>query len=76
MTHAVYGLTDGLEILIDELVEDDELRRSFLRDPEETLATASEWGLPLTESELAGLRGGSISLWERIADEIEVRLAA
>jgi len=76
MTHAVYGLTDGLEILIDELVEDDELRRSFLRDPEATLATASEWGLPLTESELAGLRGGSISLWERIADEIEVRLAA
>jgi len=62
---------DSLNILIDELIADDELRDSFLRDPERTLQFASDWALPLSESELRPLRARSYQVWEKVVEQLE-----
>lgn len=67
-------LEQSLEILVDELVTDDELRDAFLRNPLTTLRSASEWGMPLTDSELQVLCAGRFPVWERVAEELGARL--
>lgn len=67
---------DSFEILVGELMTDEELRDSFLRDPEQTLRLASDWALPLSESELRSLRAPAYRLRDRVADELEARFAA
>lgn len=64
----------SLEIFIDELMADEELRDSFLRSPRKTLALAGEWGLPLSESEIHSLMATDPSVWNRVAEELGTRL--
>ena len=66
--------TDSLEVLMAELVTDAELLSSFLLDPERTLERASDWELPLSESELQALRRPAYRLRDRVAEELETRL--
>src|SRR5262245_61886282 len=42
-------VAETFEILIGELMADDELRESFLRDPDYTLRIAGDWALPLSD---------------------------
>jgi hypothetical protein len=76
MTSTSQHAHDSLDILIDELMMDDELLRSFLRDPERTLRRASDWGLPLSDSELQALQAPAFRLWDRVTEELESRFAA
>jgi hypothetical protein len=62
------------EILIDELVSDEELRRSFFASPRRTLQLADEWGLPLCDSEIRSLITTDQSVWDRVAEELDSRL--
>jgi len=64
----------SLEIFIDHLIEDEELRDAFLRAPRQTLRLAVEWGLPLSESEMRALIAADPAVWDRIADELDSRL--
>jgi hypothetical protein len=57
-------------IFIDELTADEELRYSFLRSPRGTLRMASEWGLPLCDSEISSLIAIDPSIWERVAETL------
>ena len=66
----------SLEILIDELVTDDELREAFLRNPDRTLRAANDWGMPLSESEVRALRTPRFPVWERVTEALEARLSA
>ena len=66
----------GLDILIDELVTDEELRYSFLRSPRTTLRLADDWRLPLSETEMRVLTVADPSLWERVADAVDARVRA
>lgn len=63
-----------LEIFIDVLIADEELRDSFLRNPMQTLRRAGEWGLPLSDSEVNALRTTEPAVWERVAEELNERL--
>ena len=74
MTRTDHRLNDSLEILIAELTSDEELRDSFLRNPRRTMELASEWGLPLSDSELHALRAPR--LWNRVTEELEARFLA
>jgi hypothetical protein len=65
----------SVDILLAELMADDEFCRAFLRDPDRTLKMASEWGVPLSDSELQSLCGPAHRVWELVADEFETRLA-
>ena len=76
MTTTGQHLDQSLEILVDELMTDDELRDAFLRNPDRTLRFANDWGMPLSDSELRLLRAPSFSLWDRVIDELEARLGA
>jgi hypothetical protein len=73
MTNSERHAQDSLEIFIGELMADEELLRSFLREPEQTLALADEWGLPLTKSELQSLQRPAFRLWDRVTEELEAR---
>ena len=64
----------SIEILIGKLATDEEFRNAFRRDPRATLDEASEWGLALTEFEVRALLATDLSLWDRIADELDGRL--
>lgn len=68
-------LEQSLEILVDELVVNDELRHEFFRNPYATLREASEWGVPLTDREVEALCSGRYPIWERVADALNDRLA-
>jgi hypothetical protein len=68
--------SETFEILIGELMADEELRDSFLRDPDYTLRVAGDWALPLCESELAALRTPTFPFWDRVAEELAARLSA
>jgi len=74
MTGIHNAMNDPFEIFINELMADEELRGSFLRNPSSILELASEWGLPLSESELRSLLKPSYRRWDRIVDELEARL--
>ena len=65
---------DAFEILIGELMADEELRGSFLRNPSAMLELSAEWGLPLSDTELQSLLKPSYRSWNRIVDELEARL--
>jgi len=66
----------SVEIFIDELVSDEEFREAFLRSPRKTLQFAADWGLPLSESEIRSLMAIDQSMWERVVEELDVRLQA
>jgi len=74
MTNAEQFQHDSLAILIDELITDEELRDSFLRDPERTLRFASDWALPLSESELQSLRVPAYRILDRVTEQLAARL--
>jgi hypothetical protein len=67
------NLEQSLTLLVEELLNDDDLRLSFLRDPAATLRAAGDW-LPLTETELHVLRADPLVTWERAADALGGRL--
>jgi hypothetical protein len=67
---------DILEILIGELMADEELRDAFLRDPDRTLQRASDWALPLSESEVSSLRQSAHRLCDTVVEALEVRWPA
>jgi hypothetical protein len=69
-------IDDSLDILLTELMADEELLDAFLRDPARTLNLASDWALPLTESELQSIRTVADRLWERLAHQLEMRCRA
>jgi hypothetical protein len=75
MTGTNDRLSGSVEILIGELMNDDELRGSFLRNPRRTLRLAGDWGLPLTDSELDELRRPSVRFWDHVVEELESRLS-
>jgi hypothetical protein len=64
----------SIEIIIGRLVTDEHFRRSFLRDPQGTLAAAAEWGLALSPLEVRALLATERSLWDCIADQLDGRL--
>ena len=76
MTSTHTDAHESLEILIGELMADGELFRAFLRNPMRTLQDARHWGLPLSDSEVKSLQTPALRLWERMAVELEYRLAA
>jgi hypothetical protein len=76
MTHTRQLLDDSLEILLGELITDEELRDSFIQNPERTLQLAGDWGLPLSASELQSLRMHADRLLERVAEELTWRVLA
>jgi hypothetical protein len=61
-------------IVIDQLVEDEEFRDAFLRNPRKTLRLAREWGLPLCDSEVYSLLAMTPSVWTRVAQAMTARL--
>lgn len=67
-------MEQSLEILIDELVANDELRQEFFRNPYATLRAAGEWGVPLTDREVDALCTGRYPIWERVIDALNDRL--
>jgi hypothetical protein len=69
-------VSETFEILIGELMADDELRDSFLRDPDYTLRVAGDWALPLSESEVQILRTSEYPFWDRVTEELAARLTS
>ena len=67
------GQQNSLSILIGELIADDELCDSFLRDPDQTLRLAGDWALPLSETELQSLRAGSYRVWETVVEQLDLQ---
>jgi hypothetical protein len=68
-------LLRSLDIFIDELMADDEFREAFLRNPRKTLMRATDWGLPLCESEVQSLISDR-RLWDRVVYALNTRLQA
>jgi hypothetical protein len=64
----------SLEIFIDELVADEELRQCFFRSPLNALRHAREWGLPLSDSEIGSLIASGSYVWDRVADAMNSQL--
>ncbi len=64
----------SLDILMDELVSDEELRESFFRSPAKTLRMAGDWGLPLSDNEMRWLMSTDSSIWESVLEELDERL--
>ncbi|HJZ75748.1 MAG TPA: hypothetical protein VKE51_28640 [Vicinamibacterales bacterium] len=68
------GRPQSLEIFIDYLIEDEELRDAFLRSPAKTMRLAADWGVPLCDSEIRALVALAPAIWDRIADDVDARL--
>ena len=64
----------NIEILIGRLVTDEDFRWAFKRDPRNTLLAAKSWGLSLSAVETNALLATDLSLWDRIACELDARL--
>jgi len=64
----------SLEIFIDHLIEDEELRDAFLHNPAKTLRLAADWGVPLCDSEIRALVAIGPAIWDRITDDVGARL--
>ena len=47
-----------------------------MRDPEGTLRVASDWALPLSDSEVRSLRTPSYRCWDRAVEAVVSRLSA
>jgi hypothetical protein len=63
-----------LDILVGELASDDELRHAFFRNPRRTLLQREEWALPLSDSEVWELLTTTLLVWNRLAEQLGVRL--
>lgn len=64
----------SIEMLIGRLVTDEDFRRAFERDPQQTLIDAAESGLCLSCVEVTALIATDRTLWDRIALELDCRL--
>jgi hypothetical protein len=64
----------SLEIFIDELVGDEEFRQFFFRSPLNTLRHAREWGVPLSDTEIASLMASGSYVWDRVAEALNSQL--
>ena len=67
-------MSQTLDIFIDELLADEELRFNFFRNPRRMRWLAEQWELPLTDSEIQALIAMDPSLWDRIAEQLCSRL--
>ena len=63
-----------IEMLIGRLITDEQFRREFLNDPEQTLLGLRDRGLELNRTEIAALVGTDPALWVRTAKAIDPRL--
>ena len=64
----------NVESVIGRVLTDEELRRTFLDDPEQMLSRLTDGGVHLTPSEIDALTSMDSGLWHRVADEIDPRL--
>lgn len=64
----------SVEILIGRLVTDDEFRAEYRRNPHAVLAGVATLGLELNPGEVRALLGTDLSVWDRVAGEIDPRL--
>jgi hypothetical protein len=64
----------SVEILIGRLVTDEDLRRRFLAEPQETIRMAQQGGLALTATEVDALLASPGALWEILAAALDPRL--
>ena len=74
MTASENHVHRSVEILIGRLVTDDEFRAEYRRDPHALLSSVGNLGLELSAGEVRALLRTDLSLWERIANEIDPRL--
>jgi hypothetical protein len=63
-----------IEMLIGRLITDEQFRREFLSDPEQTLLGLRDRGFELSRTEIAALVSTDPSLWMRAAEVIDPRL--
>jgi uncharacterized tellurite resistance protein B-like protein len=63
-----------VETLIGRLITDEELRISFLRNPEAALRQLCERGFELSTTELAALVSTNREMWQQAADLLDPRL--
>ena len=63
-----------IELLIGRLVTDEEFRRSFQRDPQQTLSAVADCGIRLSTVEVTALLATDQTLWDRVAVELDSRL--
>lgn len=66
-------IQQSLDILVDELVANDELRQQFFQHPYATMRDAAEWGIPLTDREVEGLCVGQAPIWILVMDALNKR---
>jgi hypothetical protein len=64
----------SIEILIGRLVTDEELRRQFVAEPQQTIRLLQERGLELTAAEVEALLASPIELWELLSTAFDARL--
>jgi hypothetical protein len=70
--HAV--TQQNIEIVIGRLLTDEEFRGTFLTNPHRALGELLERGTQLSHAEIAALIGIDLTLWERVAEQIDPRL--
>lgn len=64
----------SIEILIGRLVTDETFRSAFRADAVATLTAFRESGYDLTALEIDALRATAAEVWERVAEQIDLRL--
>jgi hypothetical protein len=64
----------SIEILIGRLVTDEAFRSAFRTDAAATLIGFVESGYDLTALEIASLRETPTEVWERVSEQIDLRL--
>ena len=64
----------SIEILIGRLVTDEAFRSAFRADAAATLIQFADVGYDLTPLEIAALRATPVTVWERVAEQIDARL--
>ena len=64
----------SIEIVIGRLLTDEEFRETFSSNPHLALGELLERGTQLSHAEIAALVGIDVTLWTRIAEQIDPRL--
>lgn len=64
----------NVEWLVGRLLTDEELRRSFIREPASTLEQLQRQGWELTATEVEALLSGDPTMWRDLARRIPPRL--
>jgi len=64
----------SIEIVIGRLLTDEEFRDTFLSNPYRALGGLLEHGTELSHAEIAALIAVDVSLWLRVAEQIDPRL--